>query len=573
MSAQALLIGVTRFSDPQLSGLLAPRSDVEALEAVLADPSRGGFEVVTSIDEDLVTVRDKLSFLLDDRHPSDMVLLYYSGHGIVDWANNLFLCTGDTRAERPRARSLPATEIREMMQQSRAAKIIVVLDCCHSGVFTEGAKGRKNSAVNDATFDPGEGAEGHYVLTATNAIQYALDADPLRDEHTGGRTTLSHFTSWLVDGLGLGEAAPDKPYITLDDLYTYLCRRARQSGAAMTPQRYARNSGDMVIARNPAARPLTIPADLLAKFEDPVWSIRQNAVAELKDTVSKRPTLRIAARKLLRERIGSERDREVFDAMMAAFVELQVSAADLENVADGPEVQPNTHVMRRGIDTGEKASDQEKQGSPSIEKAPEALEASERQSIQEEIDARRVEKEFKAQQPKEPNRERGAIAVEREWISWATDQAEDDSQRKRPDLGVDTGKNGRSRNLLATETRESELDSQSDRPVPRWMLVCLYSVFIVGGATGTAFSKHQDLPALWLILTFVGSVMLVGTFLRGIFLGAMVSAMLFTGVSSSVFLFSRGSLEQDLLLSSLTISFGCAIVCLVAQKLWTWLNS
>ncbi|MGF6547618.1 caspase family protein [Paraburkholderia youngii] len=253
MSAHALLIGVTRFSDPELSGLRAPRSDVEALKAVLEDPARGGFsEVIPSIDEDLIEIRDKLSALLDDRGPKDMVLLYYSGHGVVDRGNNLFLATGETRFERPRARSLPSSEVREMMQHSRAGKVVVILDCCHSGVFTEGIKG-KAEAVNANTFDPGEGAEGYYVLTATTGIQYALDSQT-------AQPSLSHFTSWLVDGLGRGEAAPDRPFITLDDLWSYVSRRARQSEAAMTPSRYVgRNSGVIVIARNPAAQPARIP--------------------------------------------------------------------------------------------------------------------------------------------------------------------------------------------------------------------------------------------------------------------------------------------------------------------------
>lgn len=323
MSAHALLIGVTRFSDPQLFGLRAPKSDVEALKDVLADPTRGGFdEVVTSIDEDLLAIRDKVSALLEGRRPSDLVLLYYSGHGIVDKGNNLFLATGETRAEKPRARSLPSSEVREMMEQSRAGRLVVVLDCCHSGTFTEGAKGRA-APVNEATFYPGEGAEGHYVLTATNGLQYALDYESAGPDDIESQPALSRFTSWLVDGLGRGEAAPNKSFITLDDLYAYLCRRARQSGATMTPQRYVkRNSGELIIARNPSAQPPNIPADLMARLDCGEWKARFDAVAELKDLVSKREILRGAARKALRDRMSNERDRDVHEALMACLVEL-----------------------------------------------------------------------------------------------------------------------------------------------------------------------------------------------------------------------------------------------------------
>ncbi|MGF6746519.1 hypothetical protein OKW36_002155 [Paraburkholderia sp. MM5482-R1] len=352
VSAHALLIGVTRFSDPQLCGLRAPKSDVEALRVVLADPARGGFdEVVTSIDEDLLVIRDKVSALLEDRRPCDMVLLYYSGHGIVDKGNCLFLATGGTLAARPRARSLPSSEVREMMEHSRAGRLVVVLDCCHSGVFAEGAKGTA-APITDQTFDPGEGAEGHYVLMATNALQYALDSDSTHRDDAGEQPALSRFTSWLVDGLGRGEAAPDKHVITLDDLYAYLLRRARQSGAAMTPQRYVkRNSGEMVIAHNPSAQPPSLPGDLLARFESPDWKTRFEAVAELEDLVARRESLRGAARKLLRDRMSSERDRDVHDAMMTCLVDLDYKREPLASqphVADGTIVRPSAPESHAG---------------------------------------------------------------------------------------------------------------------------------------------------------------------------------------------------------------------------------
>jgi hypothetical protein len=65
---------------------------------------------------------------------------------------------------------------------------------------------------------------------------------------------LSLFTSWLVDGLERGEAAPDVEEITIDALYQYLVRRARSQGAPSTPQRFVQERvGDLVISANPLA--------------------------------------------------------------------------------------------------------------------------------------------------------------------------------------------------------------------------------------------------------------------------------------------------------------------------------
>jgi hypothetical protein len=130
------------------------------------------------------------------------------------------------------------------------------LDCCHSGAFAEGIKGPA-TAVNEGTFSAGDGAEGQYVLMATNALQYAFDA-----AEKAPADTLSRFTSWLVDGLAKGEAAPSKSEITLDDVFDYLCRRSRAAGSPMTPQRFIRrNSGDLVIARNPLVRAPVVPSE------------------------------------------------------------------------------------------------------------------------------------------------------------------------------------------------------------------------------------------------------------------------------------------------------------------------
>ena len=81
MGAFALLIGISEFTDPRLAKLNAPSGDVEVLAQVLRDPAEGNFDnVATCIDQDFQTIRKQITkLLLDDRSPSDLVLLYYSG--------------------------------------------------------------------------------------------------------------------------------------------------------------------------------------------------------------------------------------------------------------------------------------------------------------------------------------------------------------------------------------------------------------------------------------------------------------------------------------------------------------
>lgn len=101
----------------------------------------------------------------------------------------------------------------------------------------------------------------------------------------------------------------------------------------MTPRRYVkRNSGDMVIVRNPTAEQPCISSALLERFDSADWSVRREAVTALRKLVSKWPQLRNEARILLRDRISGERDRDGYEAMVAALAEGPSHATVLDAV-------------------------------------------------------------------------------------------------------------------------------------------------------------------------------------------------------------------------------------------------
>ena len=336
MGAFALLIGVSDFADPRLAKLNAPCGDVEALAQVLRDPARGNFDsVATCIDQDFQTIRKQITkLLLDDRSPSDLVLLYYSGHGIISKGQRLFLATGQSSFDLPAADSLSALEMRDWLEQSRAGRQIIILDCCHSGAFIDGAKGVAQT-ITDDTFGS-DNAEGQYILTATDSLQFAYDANGTLREGAAP-AALSHFTGWLVDAIGKGAAAPDSERITLDAVFEYLSRRAREEAIGMTPKRFVkRNSGEMVISRNPSAKPMTIPDELLTQLASSDWQVRKDAVVAL-GKIAKQPPMGILVKKLVRERVRDERDLDVSDAMYEVLAQLgRARAPDQLTIVPGP---------------------------------------------------------------------------------------------------------------------------------------------------------------------------------------------------------------------------------------------
>ena len=201
MARHALLIGVSEFADDRLARLNAPINDVLALRGILQDNSRGGFDSVElSLNDDFVRMRDHLSRFFNDRAPDDLLLLYYSGHGILGRGNRLFLATTGSNLDRPRDRSISAKEIRDFIEECRAERQIIILDCCHSGAFAEHAKAAAPPpAVTGDTFSGADA--GLYVLTAADALQFAWDGADLRSGNDDGGL----FTIHLVAGRRAGK--------------------------------------------------------------------------------------------------------------------------------------------------------------------------------------------------------------------------------------------------------------------------------------------------------------------------------------------------------------------------------
>ena len=383
MARHALLIGVSEFADERLARLNAPTNDVMALRGILQDSSRGSFDgVELSLNEDFLAVRDHLSNFFNDRAPDDVLLIYYSGHGILGRGNRLFLATGGSNLDTPFTRSISAQEIRDFIEYSRAQRQIVVLDCCHSGAFAEHAKAAvPPPAVTRATFSSSDA--GTYVLTAADTLQFAWDGTELRagNEAAAG---FSQFTSWLVEGLEKGEAAPDDEQITMDALYRYLSRRARSEGSAATPQRFVQGGvGDLVISANPLMGASQIDPGVLAALASEEFRTRLGAVAELTLQMEEVRTVAArAARRLVERHLPRERDYQVRRAIMRA---LEGSNGPSEAARQAEEEERQAKEDERRAEAGWQA-EQEKQRAEMARQAEEEKQRAEtaRQAEEEE---------------------------------------------------------------------------------------------------------------------------------------------------------------------------------------------
>lgn len=249
----ALIIGNSKYKDKTLSQLITPDADVQALAKVLQSHQIGGFEEVEQlINRSAADVQRAIARFFSGKKPGDVLLLYFSGHGIRDDRGDLYLALRDTESALLSGTAIPAAFITAEMDRSRSKRQVLILDCCHSGAFSRGMKGAAGSSVGTATVFEGTGS-GRVVLTATDSTQYAWEG-----EKVVGKGENSVFTRYLIRGLETGEADLDGDgNVGLDELYDYVYERVVEETPKQTPGKWSyKQHGEFVIARNPFATAL-----------------------------------------------------------------------------------------------------------------------------------------------------------------------------------------------------------------------------------------------------------------------------------------------------------------------------
>ncbi len=238
MAKVALLIGVSEY-EPGLNPLASAVRDVEAVREVLLHPEMGGFaesDITLLKNPARQTVEMEIEKLFSGRHRDDLLVLYFSGHGIKDDRRRLYLATRNTsktpQGELIRATAVSANFIHDCMSESRCRRQVVILDSCFSGAFAEGM-----SAKDDGTIDIQQqlGGEGRAVLTSSSSTQYSF-------EQQG--EDLSIYTRFLIEGIKSGEADLDQDeFISIDELHEYASQKVRELQPAMKPEIYAIREG------------------------------------------------------------------------------------------------------------------------------------------------------------------------------------------------------------------------------------------------------------------------------------------------------------------------------------------
>ncbi len=324
----ALIVAVSEYQDAGLRKLVAPPQDAEALARVLGDMTIGGFAVKTLLNQPSYQVNREIEAFFASGAKDDLLLLYFSGHGLKDETGRLYFATTDTDRRFLRSTAVSAALLHDLMNDCNSRRQVLLLDCCYSGAFARGKTHHKASQAVDIGEYFGQG-RGQFVLTASDAMQYAFEGDTV-----SGEGLRSVFTDTLVQGLETGEADLDGDgAISCDELYRYLCERIADRVPQQKPRKWAfAAEGDIIIARNPRPiiKPVALPIELQQSIDDPRPWVREGAAHHLGDLLQNgNKGLAAAAQAALQGMAedDSQKVRAVVAEILKAHAEKEAEAA------------------------------------------------------------------------------------------------------------------------------------------------------------------------------------------------------------------------------------------------------
>ncbi|MBD2564158.1 MULTISPECIES: caspase family protein [Nostoc] len=229
MAKIALLIGVSDY-EPALNPLPAAIKDVDSMHRVLQSAEMGGFDEVKILkNPDPQTMQYEIETLFAGRSKDDLLLLFFSGHGIKDDSNNLYFATPITRktvkGELIRSTAVPSRFVHDVMNNSRAKRQALILDCCFSGAFDPSLQTKDDGSVD---LQGQLGAEGRVVLTSSSSTQYSFAQE---------NSELSLYTRYLVEGIETGAGDRDEDgKVSIRELHEYATGKVQETAPNMTPK-------------------------------------------------------------------------------------------------------------------------------------------------------------------------------------------------------------------------------------------------------------------------------------------------------------------------------------------------
>ena len=195
-------------------------SDAQAMVATLSEKGKSIFRNIrlqTIFDEQATrtNIESALKRVEQEARPEDVFIFYYSGHGAVNEDSTDFYfvlhdVTDIYGSHILEEKGLSATHLRNISQNIRATKQLMIIDSCQSGKILERFKGiSEEKAIAQLAR-----SAGITIICATQSEQFAIEYKEIKH---------GLFTYALLQGMeGKADGSPKDNKITVNELSAYI---------------------------------------------------------------------------------------------------------------------------------------------------------------------------------------------------------------------------------------------------------------------------------------------------------------------------------------------------------------
>lgn len=260
----AIIVGISEFQDPKIPKLQYSAKDAIDFYKFLEKSGNFRRDHMRLLLNEKATQRRILTelatlFLHRVAEPDDLVVVFFSTHGSPTEegpGGNNYLVAYDTSVDELFASGVSMQAIMSTLKERiNSDRILLVLDACHSGATTVGAKGMSRSA----NFDAETIAQGSGQLVICSS-------EPSERSWESKRTANGVFTKKLIEGL-----SKNGTQTTLGEAFQYLQSQVAKEvkedrGATQNPVLRSKWNGAQLLPLLQPAQPQPVPATLLQQL-------------------------------------------------------------------------------------------------------------------------------------------------------------------------------------------------------------------------------------------------------------------------------------------------------------------
>ena len=258
----AVIIGVSKYKDPDIRSLQFASVDAESIYKLVTDPDGAGFpeENVRLLTNEQAT-KDAIMKTVGEWLPGqvksgDMALLFYAGHGGVEVdltgeesdGNSKYIIPYDSELGNLFSTAIVNSMMTTMLQRINSKQMVFLIDCCYSGGVTTGDEVIRSVSSSDTVVDTEVyedfAGSGRAVISASQPNQFSLELP---------KWNHGLFTYNLLDGISGGADYNEDGYVVLLEIAQFVRDRvssmADSYGFKQDPQLTCRITGKLLLSK------------------------------------------------------------------------------------------------------------------------------------------------------------------------------------------------------------------------------------------------------------------------------------------------------------------------------------